>query len=64
MIIGSAADERFVGHFAAMLHSASAHHPTAEFHLIDCGIAPGSRDRLRHLASKRNVRLSVVGAGL
>jgi hypothetical protein len=44
MVIVSAADERFAAHFTALLHSAWARHPEAEFYLLDCGL---ERTRVR-----------------
>jgi lipopolysaccharide biosynthesis glycosyltransferase len=58
MLIVSAADERFAAHFAAMLHSAWTHHPTAEFYLLDCGIEPGTLADLRAFASSRGIQLT------
>jgi lipopolysaccharide biosynthesis glycosyltransferase len=60
MIIISAADERFAAHFAAMLHSAWTHHPTAEFYFLDCGLKPGTLADLQELATKRGIRLNII----
>jgi lipopolysaccharide biosynthesis glycosyltransferase len=60
MIIVSAADECFAAHFAAMLHSAWTHHPTADFHLLDCGIKPETIADLKGFATIRGIRLTVI----
>jgi len=53
MTIVSAADEGFAAHFAAMLHSAWTHHPTAEFYFLDCGIEPQTLADLRKFVTNR-----------
>src|SRR5262245_24892855 len=58
--IVSAADERFAAHFATMLHSAWSHHPTANFHLLDCGIAPETVINLETFAAAAGIRLNVI----
>jgi lipopolysaccharide biosynthesis glycosyltransferase len=58
--IVSAADEGFAAHFAAMLHSAWTHYPTAEFHLVDCGIKPRTLGDLREFATRRGIRLNII----
>jgi lipopolysaccharide biosynthesis glycosyltransferase len=60
MIIVSAADERFVRHFAAMLHSAWTHHPDARFYLLDCGIKSTTLTILTDWAGALGARLIVV----
>jgi lipopolysaccharide biosynthesis glycosyltransferase len=60
MIIISTADERFVAHFAAMLHSAWTHNPSAEFLLLDCGIEPSSLAALTTYAVKQGIHFRVV----
>jgi hypothetical protein len=60
MIIVSAADERFVPHFAAMLHSAWSHHPDARFYLLDCGITPRTLAVLADWAGTRSIRLIII----
>ena len=60
MRIVSAADERFAAHFAAMLHSAWTHNPTAEFHLLDCGIERKTLADLGGFATARGIRLTVI----
>jgi UDP-glucose/galactose:(glucosyl)LPS alpha-1,2-glucosyl/galactosyltransferase len=60
MMIVSAADERFAAHFAAMLHSAWTHHPTAKFYLMDCGIELGTLAVLREFATDRGICLSII----
>jgi|SRR5712671_1886111 len=60
MTIVSAADEGFAAHFAAMLHSAWTHHPTAEFYFLDCGIEPQTLADLRKFATNRGIRLSII----
>jgi lipopolysaccharide biosynthesis glycosyltransferase len=60
LTIVSAADEGFAAHFAAMLHSAWTHHPTAEFYLLDCGIEPQTLGALREFANNRSIRLNIV----
>jgi lipopolysaccharide biosynthesis glycosyltransferase len=60
MTIVSAADECFVPHFAAMLHSAWTHHPSAEFLLLDCGVEPSSLAALTTYAVKQGIHFRVV----
>ena len=60
MLIVSAADERFAAHFAALMHSAWAHHPGANFHLLDCGIAPETLNKLERFAANAGIRLSTI----
>jgi lipopolysaccharide biosynthesis glycosyltransferase len=60
MTIVSAADEGFAAHFAAMLHSAWTHHPTAEFYLLDCGLKPGTLADLRDFATKQGICLNII----
>jgi lipopolysaccharide biosynthesis glycosyltransferase len=62
MTIVSAADEGFAAHFAAMLHSAWTHHPTAVFYFLDCGLKPGTLADLRAFASNRGIRLNIISA--
>lgn len=59
MIIVSAADERFVPHFATMLHSAWFHNRTAQFYLLDCGITDETKAILEAFAAKHDMRFSV-----
>jgi lipopolysaccharide biosynthesis glycosyltransferase len=58
--IVSAADEGFAAHFAAMLHSAWTHHPSAYFYLLDCGIEPKTIAALERFATDRGIRLTVI----
>jgi len=60
MQIVSAADERFAAHFATMLHSAWTHHPTAQFHLLNCGIEPATLDALSAYAIRQGIRFNVI----
>jgi len=60
MLIVSAADERFAAHFAAMLHSAWTHNPTAQFYFMDCGLEPRTLTDLRGFATGRGIRLNVI----
>lgn len=60
MIIVSAIDERFVPHFATMLHSAWFHNREAEFYLIDSGIAQESQETLTRFAAKLDTRLTIA----
>src|SRR5215510_5542238 len=60
LTIVSAADERFAAHFAAMLHSAWTHHPTAEFYFLDCGLEPRTLSDLRGFAATRGIGLTVI----
>ena len=60
MTIVSAADEGFAAHFAAMLHSAWTHHPSAEFCLLDCGLKPRTLADLREFANNRGIRLNII----
>jgi lipopolysaccharide biosynthesis glycosyltransferase len=60
MIIVSAADERYVRHFAAMLHSAWTHHPDARFYLLDCGISPQTLAVLTDWTMARGIPLTVI----
>jgi lipopolysaccharide biosynthesis glycosyltransferase len=60
LIIVSAADERYVPHFAALLHSAWSHHPQAEFYLLDCGAKAETLAALTAYASRHHVRLSIL----
>lgn len=61
MLIVSAADERYVPHFAALLHSISAHAPGADLHLLNCGIAPATLAILAAFADRLGVALAVTG---
>jgi lipopolysaccharide biosynthesis glycosyltransferase len=60
LLIVSGADERFAAHFAAMLHSAWTHHPTAEFYLLDCGIEPRTLADLTAFAISRGIQLTFI----
>jgi lipopolysaccharide biosynthesis glycosyltransferase len=60
VLIVSSADERFAAHFAAMLHSAWTHHPTAEFYLLDCGIEPRTLVDLKEFATTRGIQLTFI----
>ena len=60
MIIVSAADERFVPHYATMLHSGWFHNRRAEFHLLDCGITDETRRSLEEFAARHDMRLTIV----
>jgi lipopolysaccharide biosynthesis glycosyltransferase len=60
MIIVSAADERFVPHFATLLHSIWTHQPNAQVHLIDCGIAPATVATLANFADRLGIALAIV----
>jgi lipopolysaccharide biosynthesis glycosyltransferase len=60
MIIVSAADERFVPHFATLLHSVWTHQPNAQVHLLDCGIAPATRATLAKFADRLGIALSII----
>lgn len=64
MIIVSAADERFVPHFATMLHSAWFHNRMAEFYLLDCGIEPETRETLSAFAAVHDIRLTIAQADM
>src|SRR5262245_53929105 len=43
-----------------MLHSAWSHHPTANFHLLDCGIAPETVINLETFAAAAGIRLNAI----
>jgi lipopolysaccharide biosynthesis glycosyltransferase len=60
MIIVSAADERFVPHFATLLHSIWAHQKNAQVHLLDCGIAPATRATLANFANRLGIALAII----
>jgi lipopolysaccharide biosynthesis glycosyltransferase len=60
MQIVSAADERFAAHFATMLHSAWTQHPTAQFHLLDCGVEPSTLAALSAFAIEQGIRLKII----
>jgi len=60
MIIVSAADERFVPHFATLLHSIWTHQPSAQVHLLDCGITPATVATLANFASRLGIALAIV----
>jgi Glycosyl transferase family 8 len=60
MVIVSASDERFAAHFTALLHSAWARHPEAEFYLLDCGLESHTRATLTDYAATRSMRLSII----
>jgi UDP-glucose:(glucosyl)LPS alpha-1,3-glucosyltransferase/UDP-D-galactose:(glucosyl)LPS alpha-1,3-D-galactosyltransferase/UDP-glucose:(galactosyl)LPS alpha-1,2-glucosyltransferase len=60
MIIVSAADERFVPHFATLLHSVWTHQPNAQVHLLDCGIAPATLATLANFASGLGIALAII----
>ncbi len=66
MHIVSAADERFVPHFCAMLHSAWLFHPTASYTLIAGEMSDDTLARLREFAGKRSIALDIIpiGSGL
>jgi lipopolysaccharide biosynthesis glycosyltransferase len=59
VIIVSTSDERFVPHFATMLHSAWFHNREAEFYLLDCGITPETLETLAAFATKLGIRLTI-----
>jgi lipopolysaccharide biosynthesis glycosyltransferase len=60
VIIVSAADERFVPHYATTLHSGWFHNREAAFHLLDCGITEETRGKLREFAATHGMRLTIV----
>jgi lipopolysaccharide biosynthesis glycosyltransferase len=60
VIIASAADERFVPHFATMLHSAWTHHREVEFYLLDCGIEPATLATLAEYADRLGIGLTTI----
>ena len=60
MIIVSAADERFVPHFATLLHSIWTHQPSVNVHLLDCGITPATVATLANFADRLGIALAIV----
>ena len=60
MHIVSAADESFVPHFCAMLHSAWLFHPDAAYTLIACSVAESTRSLLADFAAARRIALDIV----
>jgi len=59
MHIFSAADEKFVPHFCAMLHSAWLFHPDARYTLIAFDVAEPTLEKLRQFAAKRHIALDI-----
>ena len=59
MLIASACDEKFVPHFATMLHSAWHHNREARFLLLDCGLAGETREVLKRFAADLGTRLDI-----
>ncbi|MES2751857.1 MAG: glycosyltransferase family 8 protein [Pseudomonadota bacterium] len=62
MHIVSSADDGYLPHYAALLHSAHLYNPDASFYLLDTGISPDNRARLLRFADGRRIRLSVIPA--
>lgn len=60
MIIVAAADERFVPHFATLLHSIWTHQPNAQVHLLDCGIAAATAAALANFADQLGIALTIA----
>ncbi|HEX7789978.1 MAG TPA: glycosyltransferase family 8 protein [Afipia sp.] len=59
MHIISAANDGFIPHFAAMLHSAWLYHPDANYYLLDAGIAERNLIRLREFTESLGVDLTI-----
>ena len=60
MHIVSAADDAYVAHFCAMLHSAWLHNPTASYYLLATGVTGRNLDLLREFASRRDIKLEIL----
>ncbi|MBN9583253.1 MAG: glycosyltransferase family 8 protein [Afipia sp.] len=60
MHIVSAADDNYLPHFCAMLHSAWLYHPQAHFYLLDSGISESNRARLEASARSQGIDLTIV----
>jgi len=63
MHIVSAADDGFVPHFCAMLHSAWLYNPDADYSLLASDISPGNLDLLRAFARERDIALEIIAVG-
>lgn len=59
MNIVSSADDGYVPHFAAMLHSAWLYHRDAKFYLLDAGISKANLTLLERFAEQRSIRLTM-----
>ncbi len=60
MHIVSAADDNYLPHFCAMLHSAWLYHPQAHFYLLDSGISESNRALLAQFAGSCGIDLTIV----
>jgi lipopolysaccharide biosynthesis glycosyltransferase len=60
MHIASSADDGYIQHFAAMVHSAWLYNKHAKFYLLDGGISSGNLARLRTFAASRSIQLTVI----
>jgi len=60
LVIVAAADERYVPHFAALLHSVWSLHPEAECYLLDCGTEAKTLAVLTEYATRHHIRLTVI----
>jgi hypothetical protein len=60
MHIVSAADDNYLPHFGAMLHSAWLYHPHARFYLLDSGLSETNRALLAGFASAQNIDLRMI----
>lgn len=60
MQIVSAADDTYLPHFSAMLHSAWLYNPAACFYLLDSGISESNRALLAQFAGSCGIDLTIV----
>jgi lipopolysaccharide biosynthesis glycosyltransferase len=60
MHIVSAADDNYLPHFCAMLHSAWLYHPHARFYLLDSGLSENNRALLAAFARAQNIDLRMI----
>jgi lipopolysaccharide biosynthesis glycosyltransferase len=60
MHIASAADDNYLPHFGAMLHSAWLYHPHARFYLLDSGISESNRALLTQFTGSHGIDLTII----
>jgi lipopolysaccharide biosynthesis glycosyltransferase len=58
--IVSAADDAYVAHFCAMLHSAWLFHPDARYYLLTPGMTDENMGLLADFVRQRNITLEIV----
>lgn len=60
MHIVSAADDGYLPHFAALLHSAWLYHPQAHFYLLDGGLGSENIQKLNDFARQYSAKLTII----